>query len=244
MRYTILFTLIFGIFAIAGLDVNAELLFEDDFESGDIDGAKWSPQGTWIIEDNADGHDALGNKVLDVWGGGVGLSADDFPEDFDYYADFKAMDGGLTGFVFHGTDGNNIYMHQVSTGASGHTPQHIRWHRRVSGNWAVDALPFEDKVDRDKDVWYRVKFEVRKHDFKAYMGPVGGGIDELTLVSEWTDSESAHPEGKIGFRMSGGDRSGEHAQYDNIVVVTPDFDPTPVEPKWKLAVTWGSLKIQ
>ncbi len=51
-------------------------------------------------------------------------------------------------------------------------------------------------------------------------------------------------EGKIGFRMSGGDRAGEHAQYDNIVVVTPDFNPTPVEPREKLAVTWGNLKLQ
>ena len=83
---------------------------------------------TWLILDNADGHDVHGGNVLDVWGGGVGLSADDFPEDFDYYADFKTMDAGLTGFVFHGTDGNNIYMDQVSTAGSGHTPQHIRWH--------------------------------------------------------------------------------------------------------------------
>ena len=182
--------------------------------------------------------------MLDVWGGDVGLSVDDFPEDFDYYADFKTMDAGLTGFVFHGTDGNNIYMHQISTAGSGHTPQHIRWHRRIEGSWAAEPGAFADGVDREQDVWYRVKFEVRKHEFKAYIGPVGGGIGELTLVSEWTDSESAHSEGKIGFRMSGGDRAGEHAQYDNIVVVTPDFDPTPVEPQEKLAVTWGNLKIQ
>ncbi len=224
--------------------VTAEVLFDDDFERGDIDNSKWAPQGTWLIVDNADGHDVLGGKVLDVWGGGVGLSVDDFPEDFDYYADFKTMDAGLTGFVFHGTDGNNIYMHQVSTAGSGHTPQHIRWHRRINGAWAAEPGAFADGVDREQDVWYRIKFEVRKHEFKAYIGPVGGGIGELTLVSEWTDSESAHSEGKIGFRMSGGDRAGEHAQYDNIVVVTPDFDPTPVEPRGKLAVTWGHLKIQ
>lgn len=224
--------------------VTAEVLFDDDFEAGDIDDSKWAPQGTWLIVDNADGHDVLGGKVLDVWGGGVGLSTDDFPEDFDYYADFKTMDAGLTGFVFHGSDGNNIYMHQVSTAGSGHTPQHIRWHRRINGAWAAEPGAFADGVDREQDVWYRIKFEVRKHEFKAYIGPVGGGIGELTLVSEWTDSENAHSEGKIGFRMSGGDRAGEHAQYDNIVIVTPDFDPTPVEPQDKLAVTWGNLKIQ
>ena len=223
--------------------VSAEVLFQDDFESGAIDAAKWDAQGTWLIEDNADNHEVLGEKVLDVWGGGVGLTVDDFPEEFDYYADFKAMDGGLTGFVFHGTDGNNIYMHQVSTAGSGHTPQHIRWHRRVNGNWAAEPGAFLDEVDREQDVWYRVKFEVRAgYSFKAYIGPVGASLADLALVSEWTDSESAHAEGKIGFRMSGGDRAGEHAQYDNITVVTPDFNLTPVEPRDKLALTWGALK--
>ena len=237
MRYVIFLIMILCIGS-----VTAEVLFEDDFESGNIDESKWAPQGTWLIVDNDDGHDVLGGKVLDVWGGGVGLSADDFPADFDYYADFKTMDAGLTGFVFHGTDAENIYMHQVSTEGSGHTPQHIRWHRRVAGGWAAEPGAFADGVDREQDVWYRIKFEVREHEFKAYIGPVGGGIGDLTLVSEWTDSESAHSEGKIGFRMSGGDRAGEHAQYDNIVVVTPDFNPAPVEPQGKLAVTWGHLK--
>ncbi len=239
MRYALFLILILCVST-----VSADVLFEDDFESGDIDDSKWAAQGTWLIEDNTEGHDVLGEKVLDVWGGGVGLSVDDFPEDFDYYADFRAMDGGLTGFVFHGTDGNNIYMHQVSTAGSGHTPQHIRWHRRVGGGWAAEPGAFEDGVDREQNVWYRIKFEVRKHDFKAYIGPVGGGVGDLTLVSEWNDSQSAHAGGKIGFRMSGADRSGEHAQYDNIIVVSPNFDPTPVEPKDKLTTTWGNLKIQ
>jgi len=239
MRY-----IIFSMMILCVGTVTAEVLFDDDFESGNIDDSRWAPQGTWLIVDNADGHDVLGDKVLDVWGGGVGLSVDDFPEDFDYYADFKTMDAGLTGFVFHGTDGENIYMHQISTAGSGHTPQHIRWHRRVNGGWAAEPGAFADGVDREEDGRDRVKSEVRQHDVKVDIGPVGGGIGELTLVSEWTDSQSAHSEGKIGFRMSGGDRAGEHAQYDNIVVVTPDFDPIPVEPQGKLAVTWGHLKIQ
>lgn len=239
MRYALFLMLILCV----GM-VSADVLFEDDFESGNIDDSKWAALGTWLIEDNAEGHGVLGEKVLDVWGGGVGLSVDDFPEDFDYYADFRAMDGGLTGFVFHGTDGNNIYMHQVSTAGSGHTPQHIRWHRRIGGSWAAEPGAFVDGVDREQNVWYRIKFEVRKYDFKAYIGPVGGAVGDLTLVSEWTDSEGAHAQGKIGFRMSGGNRAGEHAQYDNIIIVSPNFDPTPVEPKGKLAVTWGNLKIQ
>ena len=238
MRYAICLMLILCVGT-----VSAKILFQDDFEGGKIDDALWAPQASWEIADNAEGHDVLGKKVLDVWGGGVGLSIDNFPEEFDYYADFKAMQNGLTGFVFHGQDGNNIYMHQVSTGASAHTPQHIRWHRRVNGGWVAEPGAFEDGVDRKANVWYRVKFEVRKnYEFKAYLGDVGAESNELTLVSEWTDSQKAFKKGKIGFRMSGGNRAGERAQYDNVLVATPDFDIFSVEAKGKLAVTWGNLK--
>ena len=34
MRYTIFFTLMLGIFAITGLNVDADILFQDDFEGG------------------------------------------------------------------------------------------------------------------------------------------------------------------------------------------------------------------
>lgn len=238
MRYLVCLMLILCVNA-----VSAEILFQDDFEGGKIDKALWAPQASWEITDNAEGHDVLGKKVLDVWGGGVGLSVDNFPEEFDYYADFRAMDGGLTGFVFHGQDGNNIYMHQVSTAGSGHTPQHIRWHRRIGGGWHADPLPFADKKNRDQNVWYRAKFEVRSnYKFKVYLGEVGVETADLTLVSEWTDANKSFEKGKIGFRMSGGNRAGEHAQYDNIVVASAGFDVFPVEPKAKLALTWGSLK--
>ncbi len=242
MRNTIFFTLIFSLLAGTAF---ADILFQDDFESGNIDKAKWDAQASWLVENNDDKHDALGKKVLDVWGGGVGLTVDEFPEEFDYYADFKTMDGGLTGFVFHGADGNNIYMHQVSTAGSGHTPQHIRWHRRIGGAWGVEPEPFGDKENRDQNVWYRVKFEVRKnYKFKVYLGDVGVENEDLGLVSEWTDGQKSFETGKIGFRMSGGNRAGEHAQYDNVVVATPEFDIFPVEPRDKLAVTWGQLKRQ
>lgn len=219
--------------------VSASILFQDDFESGKIDSAKWTPQGSWKVQDNTDKHAVLGQHVLDVLGGGVGLSTDDFPEEFDYYADFKTVANGLTGFVFHGQDGNNIYMHQVSTVGSAHTPQHIRWHRRIVGGWGVEPGPFEDKENREENVWYRVKFEVRKnYKFKAFLGDVGAEDKELTLVSEWTDGQKSFEKGKIGFRMAG----SEHAQYDNVVVATPGFDVFNVEPKNKLAEMWGNIK--
>ncbi len=234
MRYAFCLLLI-----LCASTVSAEILFQDDFEGGKVDDKKWTPHGTWAIEDSNDDHDVLGKKVLAVQGSEIGLSVESFPDEFDYYADFKTVSAGLTGFVFHAQDASNVYMHQVSTAGSAHTPQHIRWHRKVGGGYAVDALAFADKVNRDQNVWYRVKFEVRKnYKFKAYLGDVGAEDDDLTLVSEWTDALKSFEKGKIGIRMSGGER----AQYDNIVVASPDFDIFPVEPKAKLAVTWGSLK--
>ncbi len=235
MRYIIYLTLILCVST-----VSAEILFEDDFEGGEVDKAKWASHGTWVIED-ADDHDVLGKKVLAVQNSEIGLSVDEFPEEFDYYADFKTVSNGLTGFCFHCQDSNNVYMHQVSTAGSGHTPQHIRWHRKVNGGYAVEPDPFADKVNRDQNVWYRVKFEVRKdYKFKVYLGDVGAEDKDLTLVSEWTDSQKSFKMGKIGIRMSGGER----AQYDNIVVATPEFNIFPVEPRDKLAVTWGNLKTK
>ncbi len=236
MRYVICLMLILCVST-----VSAEILFQDDFENGEVDKAKWVSHGTWVIEDNGDKHDVLGKNVLAVQNSEIGLSVEEFPEEFDYYADFKTVSAGLTGFCFHCQDSNNVYMHQVSTAGSGHTPQHIRWHRKVNGGYAVEPGAFLDKVNRDQNVWYRVKFEIRKdYKFKVYLGDVGAEDKDLTLVSEWTDSQKSFKKGKIGIRMSGGER----AQYDNIVVATPEFNIFPVEPKGKLAVTWGNLKTK
>ena len=61
--------------------VSAELLFHDDFESGNIDESKWVPKATWVIEENADGHDVLGKNVLYVPGGDMsGLALMIFPQ--------------------------------------------------------------------------------------------------------------------------------------------------------------------
>jgi len=221
-----------------GTNSFAGILFEDDFESGEIDTSKWAPPANWQVIDNEDGPDVLGQFVLDAPGGEEGLSEVELPEEYDYYADFRAMENSLAGFIFHGQDTNNIYMHQVSVGGSNWTPQHIRWHRKVAGGYVAEPEPFVDGIDREQGVWYRAKFEVRGFNFKAYIGDVG--TDNLSLVSEWTDSEEAFNKGKVGFRLSG----AEHAQFDNVIVVTPGTSILAVDPQEKLPLTWGVLKTQ
>ena len=223
----------------------AEILFQDDFERLEIDLNRWAPQVSWGIKDNDTRHDVLGRKVLDVWGGGEGLTLTDFPEEFDYYADFKAMNGGSMGFVFHGQDAANLYMHEISTSGGDHTPQHIRWHRREGEIWTVEVTRFADERKRKQNVWYRVKFEVRKDaKFKAYLGKVGAKWSDLVFVGEWVDSKEVFKMGKIGFHTRGGNRgaAAHYAQYDNVFVTTPEFNIFSIEPKDKLTGTWGKLK--
>ena len=81
-------------------DVSSEILFQDDFERLEINLDAWAPQVSWGIEDNDTRHDVLGRKVLGVWGGGAGLHLTNFPEEFDYYADFNAKNGGSLGISF------------------------------------------------------------------------------------------------------------------------------------------------
>ena len=239
---TLMFVAIVGI-ASSG-DVSAEILFHDDFERLEIDLNKWTPQVSWGIEDNDTRHDVLGRKVLGVWGG-AGLSVTNLPEEFDYYADFNAKNGGSLGFVFHARNNKYFYMHEISTAGSKDAPQHIGWHINLENNWSVEITPFADERKRRQNVWYRVKFEVRKnHKFKAYLDKVGAKWNGLIFVGEWSDNEKRYEKGKIGFYTRGGNRgaAAHYAQYDNVFVTTPEFNIFSIEPRDKLAVTWAKLK--
>ncbi|RKU33070.1 hypothetical protein C6499_02100 [Candidatus Poribacteria bacterium] len=246
----------------------AEILFQDDFEGKNaivqrvIDETKWMPIPSWKLSDNEDKHAVLGKKVLDIWGHGAGLSVAEFPEEFDYYADFKTMEGTGPGsvarFVFHAQEDRvdplnviqansiyNYYSATIATEGAKYSPQHIGWGRRFARErvWRVWRVPFADRQNRKRDVWYRVKFEVRANQqFHAYLGEVGAAPNELVFVGTWTDNEKKFASGKIGFSLIGSIEWGwgERAQFDNIVVTTPGF--LPVEPKGKLPLTWGELK--
>ncbi len=225
--------------------VSAQVLFSDNFERLELGRDTWAPPVSWKLKENDTRHEALGARVLDVWGGGAGVSRAVFPEEFDYYADFKAMNGGSLGFVFHAQDTLNFYMHEVSTAGGDHTPLHLRWHRKEGGSWSVVATRFADAKKWRQNVWYRVKFEVRKDArFRAYLGKVGMPSEELVFVGEWSDPKRKYQTGKIGFHTWGGNRgaAAHYAQYDNVFITTPEFDSLALEPEAKLAVTWGRLK--
>jgi len=235
------FFLAISMFVVGG--AFADVLFSDDFEDGSVDASKWDAPDSWQVIDNADGIAVLGESVLDCLGGEEVLTVMEFPEEYDYYANLKSVESGVVGFLFQALDTANLYMHQVSVTGSGWTPNHIRWHSKIAGGYALaDPLfPFEDGVDRQPGVWYRVRFEVRGASFSAYLGDAGAGMNDLAFVGEWTHADESFTSGKIGIRMSG----TEHAMYDNIIVVTPGANPdggAAVDYHGKIAQTWGSLK--
>lgn len=80
------------------------------------------------------------------------------------------------------------------------------------------------------------------HKFYAYLGEVDADPDEMVFVGAWTDDEKRFAQGKIGFSMTGNVEwgRGTRAQFDNVMVTTPNFYA--VEPKGKLSLTWGKLK--
>ena len=215
----------------------AQIFFEDDFESGEIDTNKWQPTGGWSIVD-ADGPEELGKYVLYIDGGEAGISVINTFENIQYEADFRSGTG-YSGFVFGAQDSdNNFYMHQISVTGSGHTPNNIRWHRKVAGAWNVEPIPFMNGVTLEQGVWYHVRFIMENVTFKVWVVELENmGAEPMVQIGEWSDSDENFPMGAIGFRSSG----GEIMEYDNIVVGEIGGIAA-VDPGEKLTATWGSLK--
>ena len=223
----------------------AQVVFVDDFETGEIDEAKWVPTDGWKIAANEDGPAVLGQFYLDIWGGHESLSVPVMPEDYDYYADIYVHSGGYGQIVLNGQDLNNLYMHQVDI--AGATPNNIRWHRKVGG-YTMEPTPFENAFPLKMQEWFRVKFEVRGYSFKAYLGEVGARSEAMVHVASWEDPQKAFVGGMIGFRDWGDDPRGpaspERNFYDNVLVVEPGTRvPLSVDAREKLASVWGSLKL-
>ena len=214
------------------------ILFQEDFESGDIDKKVWQPTGNWKTEDSK-GVKGLGKHVLNIVGGEAGISVQNDFDDFEYYCDFQAMAGGLTGFVFRAQDtANNFYMHQISVTGSGHTPNNMRWHWKVGGNWNVEPIPFMNGVTLEMNTWYHTHWIIEDYDFKVFIvEKEKEGKTDMTLIGDWTDKGKNYQKGALGFRSSG----GEAMEYDNILVVPLGWKQA-VQPEAKLPTFWAKIK--
>ena len=225
------------------------VLFEDDFELGQLDESKWVPSPNWQVVAPEAAIPGLGTGVLDFSTGEANISQKNDFADFVFEVDFKAgPNAKITGFVMRAEDAaSNFYMHQISAEGSGHTPNNIRWHWKVGGGWNVEAIPFEGGETVDPDVWYRARWIVDGADFECYVLESDAfwqapGQAKMRLLGTWTDDKDGgkafYEEGAVGFRASG----GEDMQFDNVLVYDLNGDPFAVGAKGKLAAVWGHLK--
>jgi len=233
------------VFGAVALGAAADILFIEDFEN-DINPDIWNAPNTWSVVDPG-AVAGLGAGVLDITGGEVGLTNRSDFGDFVLEADFKAgPETKITGFVLRAQNADNdFYMHQISTDGSGHTPNNVRWHWKVGGTWNVEPIPFEGGAIIPPDVWYHARFIVTGADFEVYVVPKADeGVADMALLGSWTDDKNGgdpfYNEGAIGFRSSG----SEDMQFDNVIIADSLADiTTTVDPRGKLASTWGALKF-
>jgi len=217
------FTLLLSVFILVITSIcfgGGKILFQEDWESGNIDKDIWIPAPGWKVVDG----------VLDANGGESGYTVQNDFADFEFSADTQVIANYL-GFVMRAQDQGNLFMHQVGAGDAT-----IWWHSKVGGAWAPVQKPIESGLIPELNVWYRMKFIVEDNQFTCLMAELGEELDEKNhLVGTW--EHDAFDSGAIGFRHSG----GEHAQYDNILVTTIGFTEA-VTPEEGLSTTWGNIK--
>ena len=246
-RFSSIVSVILVSFCLLLSNINAEILFEEDFEGGKLDEKKWHPKAEWKIIKPEEKLAALGKGVMDTAGGEANTTKEKNFKDFIFEADFNAKkDGSLTGFVFGAQDlANNFYMHQISATGSNHTPNHLRSHIRLKGAWQVFPIAFLKGEKVDPEVWYRSRWIVKNFNFKDFVlesedfwkNPRGA---KMRKIADWTDKSRQFRSGAVGFRASG----GEHMRYDNVLVYDIGDDPFSVDPSTKLSTVWGELKME
>ena len=213
-----------------------DILFQDDFEEGNLDTKKWVGAGAWKIEKDD------GNHVLDIQGGEEGLSVKNDFTDFIIEYDLQLLGTtGYNGVVLRAQDTSNLCMHQIA-GPGSATPSNIRWHTKIGGAYAVFPGQIESGLIIETEVWYRIRFELEGENFKCYvvekektLEPELASWPDNLLASTWQNGQ--FKEGAIGFRQSG----SEYARFDNILVTTIGHE-TAVSPKDNLIITWGQIK--
>jgi hypothetical protein len=197
-----------------------EILFEEDWESGEIDEDIWIPAPGWQIVDGA----------LDATGGESGFTVQNDFTDFEFSIDAMIV-AEYIGFVMRAQDQENMFMHQVGAG-----DVNIWFHLKVGGAWTPEQVPIESGLALETDVWYRVKFIVEDNQTTYLMAELGEELNETDhLMGRWEND--TYDSGAIGFRHWG----NEHGQYDNILVTTIGYTQ-PVSPEGNLSTTWGEVK--
>ena len=222
MRFSIFTFFSFVLISVYATLCVGDVLFEEDFEGGDIDRDKWIPAPTWSVDDGA----------LDANDGEVGITVRNDFTDFEFYSDFNMVDPLYApNFVLRAQDPNNCTLVQFVSDDR----NELWWFTRINGGYIVndeDKLANESSVHPELGKWYTTKMVAEGKRYELYLGERG---DELKLACTWEDD--THSEGGIGFREGG----GEHCLYDNVLVTTVGHNFA-VNPHNSLPTVWGGIK--
>ncbi len=208
------------------------ILFEDDFEEGNLD--KWEntvPQ-MQVIEDPDNADNMVLEQNIEVEGpplpipaGSLDAGWTDYIWEFDWWWIEDAWVG--TGYRYQ--DGTH-YFH--SSRRAGNSFSIFMW----DGNFAeLVNVPWNTTVG----TWYRMQHSIigAEHIVKGKERDDDTPFDELPpLVTLEDDTYTEGPIGLFG--------ASELMYWDNIIVYEPGTDLSgAVEPGGKLAVTWGEIKF-
>ncbi|MBM3240319.1 DUF1080 domain-containing protein [Candidatus Poribacteria bacterium] len=203
-------------------------MWRDDFEDGDYDGW-WQSAGTpgkWVVEDGEVSGEVTGNVSGEL------VTGKPKWRDYTIECKIKFLGGGMRygGMVARYQDTIRSYWFFLLVG--------------VGAQGGLSTVgPLEVKQAQQFPVefgtWYKLKLEVDKNDFKFYVG------DKLLI--EFNDN--TFDSGLVGLFVI-----DAHVHFDDVIITGPEipdggyWDPAKhpgekaVEPKGKLAATWGEIK--
>ena len=208
--------------------VNAETLFFDDFEAG-MD--KWPEMPTLAIDvdpDNASNH----VLVFDTTNDNTNVDAL-FLEGFEDLTDYtmkakfnivgETANYAVTGFIVRAQSATEYMLVEPANNRQG-VRGILNIFERAAGQWPIVA---DGKVNLDMNKWYELSVTVEGENLTAY-------IDGKKVAEH---SKVAYPKGGFGIR-----EWQSKTLIDDVEVYDAGGSSMPVEPRGKLAVTWGELK--
>ena len=236
-----------------GLTQAGEILFEDDFRGGKVDGTgKWhTALGKWVIQGGSLSKQGADKGLIlvtdDHW--------DDAWTDYWFFSTVTLTGGQELGvfwrFFTKGQQGGQFSNPgNLPKRLQGNESRHvIYWALNRAGKGSIVqrdiktvSQPFaktetKTKLKSGQDYW--VKVENHPKGYRLYLTDNGAQAKSGEFGDAIVDVKDINIQGRgrIGFGSV-----DSRFKVDDVYVVEPDTNPFSVESRGKLATTWGMLK--
>ena len=148
--------------------------------------------------------------------------------------------GSWTGILFRASQDFKFYQLYITPEDGIGTKNYARWYIRNgdANTWKElreirTKLPFA-LISKQ---WYTLTLTGKSFKFELYLKKREKAISQK--VMDWTDTESLHPKGTIGFIAD----NSRHYYIDNLRLFdTPNEVNLAIEPTEKVAIFWGQVK--